>query len=256
MRGNHGRIIPDQWRHGLAVFDHHRRNGVDKGTSTCPVRSTHQRQLHHLRPLVHNAMSDADAKPQNTVAQATNPDPNETVDADKSKSPASPASPASQVIKAASETPAVNEANSAPAEPTPIAQLWSLAQATGHPEVWGVTLADPESHIPTRIILQKYLNANDGDLAKAKDQLTKTLEWRAKMKPLELAQKIYSKAKFEGLGFVTTYREEGSTEPEGKEVFTWNIYGGVKSIDETFGKLEEQVPSLPGSFVCLLTVLH
>ncbi|KXX77755.1 Phosphatidylinositol transfer protein SFH5 [Madurella mycetomatis] len=182
-------------------------------------------------------MNDTNIKPENVIAQETDPGSQKMVDADSSENPAAPAAP---VIKAASETTAVNEASSAPTESTPIAQLWSSAQATGHPEIWGVTLADPDSHIPTRIILQKYLNANDGDLAKAQDQLTKTLEWRAKTKPLELAKKIYSKAKFEGLGFVTTYREEASTEPECKEVFTWNIYGGVKSIDETFGKLEEQ----------------
>ncbi|KAK0625465.1 CRAL-TRIO domain-containing protein [Bombardia bombarda] len=125
-------------------------------------------------------------------------------------------------------------------ELTPIAQLWSAAKAVGHPEVWGVTLADPDTHVPSQIVLQKYLNANDGDLAKAKDQLVKTLEWRAKTKPLDLVKKVYSKAKFEGLGFVTTYRDDAaSTEPEGKEVFTWNVYGGAKSIDETFGNLNE-----------------
>ena len=137
------------------------------------------------------------------------------------------------------DAPAPSEAKENTADATPIAQLWTAAKATGHPEVWGVTLADPEGHVPTRIILQKYLNANDGDLDKAKDQLTKTLEWRAKTKPLELAKKTFSKAKFDGLGHVTKYLQDGSAEPEGKEVFTWNIYGGVKSIDETFGNLEE-----------------
>ncbi len=79
-------------------------------------------------------------------------------------------------------------------------------------------------------MLQKYLNANDGDVAKAKDQLAKTLDWRAQMQPLELLKKEFDKARFEGLGYVTTY---------GSDVFTWNIYGGVKSIDETFGNLDE-----------------
>lgn len=124
---------------------------------------------------------------------------------------------------------------------TPIQELWSLAQANGHPEVWGVTLADPESHVPTQIVLQKYLNANDGDLAKAKDQLTKTLEWRAKMKPLELLQKQFNRSKFEALGYVTSYpadADAAASKPESREVFTWNIYGGVKSIDDTFGDLD------------------
>lgn len=101
-----------------------------------------------------------------------------------------------------------------------------------------MTLADPDTHIPTRIVLQKYLNANEGDLTKAKDQLTKTLEWRSKMKPLELLKKKYNRDKFHGLGYVTTYGGDSSN-PEGREVFTWNIYGSVKKVDDTFGNLQE-----------------
>ena len=91
-------------------------------------------------------------------------------------------------------------------------------------------------------MLQKYLNANDGDVAKAADQLQKTLEWRAKMKPLELLEQKFDKSKFGGLGYVTTYSkgEEGNKRTAGpQEVFTWNIYGAVKSIDDTFGSLPE-----------------
>ncbi|OTB05725.1 hypothetical protein M426DRAFT_319705 [Hypoxylon sp. CI-4A] len=132
-----------------------------------------------------------------------------------------------------------------PDEPTtPLQELWSIVKAQSHPEIWGVTLADPATHIPSQIVLQKYLNANDGDVVKARDQLTKTLEWRAKLQPLELIKKTFSKPKFEGLGYVTKYAaspDEKTAEenPETKEIFTWNIYGGVKSIDETFGNLEE-----------------
>ncbi|KAK0702561.1 CRAL-TRIO domain-containing protein [Apiosordaria backusii] len=126
-------------------------------------------------------------------------------------------------------------------EASPLSQLWEAAEAHGHPEIWGVPLADPASHIPSQIVFQKYLNANDGDLVKAKDQLIKTLDWRKKTDPLELVRRMYSKSKFEGLGFVTTYVIDGKEvdEPEEREIFTWNIYGGVKSIDETFGNLEE-----------------
>ncbi len=122
---------------------------------------------------------------------------------------------------------------------TPIEELWALFKAHAHDEVWGVTLADPASHIPSQIVLQKYLNANDGDLVKAKDQLTKTLDWRAKMKPRELMKKKFSRAKFGGLGYVTTYGDVEAADPTAREVFTWNIYGGVKNVDETFGGLEE-----------------
>lgn len=122
---------------------------------------------------------------------------------------------------------------------TPIEQLWTLAQSKGHPEIWGVTLADPSGHVPTQVVLQKYLNANDGDLVKAKDQLGKTLEWRAKMKPLDLIGKKFNRTKFAGLGYVTVFGESEATDPEAREVFTWNIYGSVKDVNETFGNLAE-----------------
>jgi phosphatidylinositol transfer protein SFH5 len=89
------------------------------------------------------------------------------------------------------------------------------------------------------VVLQKYLNAYDGDLAKSKETLTKTLDWRAKMKPLDLLQKHFSQAKFAGLGYTTVYGDVASTDPEMREVFTWNIYGGVKDLNQTFGELPE-----------------
>ena len=124
-----------------------------------------------------------------------------------------------------------------PDEPTtPLQELWATAKAHAHPEIWGVTLADPATHVPSQIVLQKYLNANDGDVVKARDQLTKTLDWRKKTKPLELVKQTFSKEKFGSLGYVTTHSVEDTG---AREVFTWNIYGNVKSIDVTFGNLEE-----------------
>lgn len=141
-----------------------------------------------------------------------------------------------KVEEAATESPQENKAAAA----TPIEQLWSLAQSKGHPEIWGVTLADPSGHVPTQVVLQKYLNANDGDLVKAKEQLGKTLEWRAKMKPLDLIGKKFNRTKFAGLGYVTVFGEsEATSDPEAREVFTWNIYGSVKDVNETFGNLAE-----------------
>jgi hypothetical protein len=129
---------------------------------------------------------------------------------------------------------------------TPIEELWATAQTQGHPEVWGVTLADPATHVPSQIVLQKYLNANDGDLANAKDQLLKTLEWRAEAKPLELLKQAFSKFKFDGVGYVTSYTDEKVEGPEAKEVFTWNVYGIVKNMDETFGDIDGYVTESGG----------
>ena len=193
-------------------------------------------------------MSAVDPKASETgvpaVAAAPAAEPAEAVVADPvaaAKDPGPPAAAPSEETKDEPkvEQPAQELKEDKPAPPLDaIAQLWDASKASSHPEIWGVTLADPETHVPTRIVLQKYLNANDGDVAKAKDQLVKTLEWRAKMKPLDLLKKAYSKAKFGSLGYVTTYTA-GDIDPESKEVFTWNIYGAAKSIDETFGNLEQ-----------------
>ncbi|RMZ78637.1 hypothetical protein DV738_g3804, partial [Chaetothyriales sp. CBS 135597] len=124
--------------------------------------------------------------------------------------------------------------------PTPLQQLYAAAKSHSHDEIWGIKLSDPDSHIPSQIVFQKYLNANDGDIAKAKDQLIKTLNWRQEHKPLELPAATFSKDKFAGLGYVTVYGDtSASAKPEDKEVFTWNVYGIVKDLDKTFGDLKE-----------------
>jgi phosphatidylinositol transfer protein SFH5 len=45
----------------------------------------------------------------------------------------------------------------------------------------------------------------------------------------------FSSTKFSGLGYITTYKDPKS----GEVIFTWNIYGSVKSVDQTFGDVEE-----------------
>ncbi|CAK7270883.1 Non-classical phosphatidylinositol transfer protein (PITP) [Sporothrix epigloea] len=144
---------------------------------------------------------------------------------------------------AAAPTAAAEETAVATPTETPIQALYTAAKEHGHPEIWGVTLADPATDVPSQIVFQKYLNANDGSLDKAKDQLLKTLAWRAKTKPLELLARAYNRDKFSGLGYVTSYTAEDGTydpaAPETREVFTWNVYGSTKSIDQTFGDLQE-----------------
>ena len=122
----------------------------------------------------------------------------------------------------------------------PIRQLYEAFKSQDHPEIYGVTLEDPEGHVPSQIIFQKYLNANDGDILKAKDQLLKTRDWRAAMKPLEIEKKTFSKANYEGLGYVTEYGEKNPADPERRAVFTWNVYGAAADrMNETFGNLDE-----------------
>ena len=65
------------------------------------------------------------------------------------------------------------------------------------------------------------------------------------MQPLELLKKGHPAKKFEGMGFVTSYGSSEGGEPEGKEVFTWNVYGIVKDHSTTFGDLKEYVNTQP-----------
>ncbi|KAI0536810.1 CRAL-TRIO domain-containing protein [Xylaria digitata] len=175
-------------------------------------------------------MSEEQPQPTTTAPPAP-----EAVAAPTSTTPAPQAEP-DKPAEAAEET-----SKPQPDEPTitPLQELWAAAKAHEHPEIWGVTLADPSAHVPSQIVLQKYLNANDGDIVKAKDQLTKTLDWRKKTQPLKLIEQTFSKEKFGGLGYVTTYSAEGDEKDKAREIFTWNVYGNVKSIDVTFGSLDE-----------------
>lgn len=116
-------------------------------------------------------------------------------------------------------------------------RLSSIKEKTGHGEMWGVTLKDSDD-IPTVNVLIKFLRANEGNVKLAEEQLTKALEWRKKMNPLDLADNTsFDASKFKGLGYISNYKDS-----KGREVvFTWNIYGAVKDIDKTFGNLDEYV---------------
>lgn len=121
------------------------------------------------------------------------------------------------------------------------AKLPEILKEIGHGEMWGVTLVTPaSSHVPTAIVLQKFLNANDGNLPQAIDQLKGALKFRKEKKPLELLAKKFSANKFADLGAVTVYPVKDGAVPE---VFTWNLYGNVKGkMDEVFVPLDEYEP--------------
>ena len=113
--------------------------------------------------------------------------------------------------------------------------LPSILEKTGHHEMWGVALKD-FNDAPTANVLIKFLRANDGNPRLAEEQLTKALEWRKKMNPLQLAEDAtFSSNKFAGLGYITSYNDP----KHGDLIFNWNIYGAVKDIDKTFGDIDE-----------------
>lgn len=139
---------------------------------------------------------------------------------------------------------AAPEEKAAPIEEKPIAtpleqllgDLPAITKDADHSEIWGVTLKDA-SHVPTTIVLEKFLRANTKDVAKAKAQLIEALKWRKNMDPVKLLNDVeFDKSKFGDLGFVTVYPK---TDSHAKEIVTWNIYGAVKDNKATFGNVEE-----------------
>ncbi|KAI9163558.1 Phosphatidylinositol transfer protein sfh5 [Paramyrothecium foliicola] len=114
------------------------------------------------------------------------------------------------------------------------ARLPEILKAVGHGEMWGVELQGAD-HVPTQVVLQKFLRANNNDAAAADKQLVAALEWRKQYKPLELVNATFDKSKFADLGYLTVHRDDA-----GKDVvFTWNIYGAVKDNKATFGDVKE-----------------
>lgn len=115
-------------------------------------------------------------------------------------------------------------------------RLAEILKSTEYSEMWGVSLQQDSSHAPTINVLIKYLRANEGNVKLAETQLTDSLKWRKSMNPIELAEKgSYSASKFAGMGYLTNYKDSNGKET----VVTWNIYGGVKDLGETFGDMDE-----------------
>ncbi|KAF4500703.1 SFH5-phospholipid transporter [Fusarium agapanthi] len=114
------------------------------------------------------------------------------------------------------------------------ARLEDIFTRTLHKEMWGVQLTNID-HVPTKVVLQKLLRANNDDPVAAEKQLTQALEWRKKMNPTALVTQTFDKSKFGDLGYVTVHKGENGKET----IITWNIYGAVKDNKATFGNVEE-----------------
>lgn len=146
--------------------------------------------------------------------------------------------PAAAEAAAAPAPPLATETAGPSAPETPLiklnGRLSDITAKAAHSEMWGVQLSNID-HVPTKVVLQKFLRANNGDVAAAEQQLVSALEWRKKMQPASLITQTFDKKKFQDLGFVTIHKAD-----DGKEIIiTWNIYGAVKDNKATFGNVEE-----------------
>lgn len=166
--------------------------------------------------------SPAEAPAEQTTAAAPVAEPKDEA-ADKKEEPQAPAQP-----EYLTKIPGLNKF---------FESLPEILKKTGHGEMWGVPLKDSDD-IPTVNVLIKFLRANEGNVKQAEEQLTKALEWRKEINPVEIAKSAkFSAKKFEGLGYITSYLDP----TYGETIFTWNIYGGVKDLQNTFGDLDEYV---------------
>ncbi|KKA29215.1 hypothetical protein TD95_000928 [Thielaviopsis punctulata] len=177
----------------------------------------------------------AEAVPATVVAAPTAPE-------------ATPAAAAATTIPtpAATETLAVPPASRAPSQKSasikepakaPLVALTealpSILDKAKYSEMWGIDLT--VESVPATIVLQKFLRANDNNVAKAESQLTEALKWRSEMNPIKQLDSKTFEDKFNELGYVTIHPKA-----DGKEtVIAWNIYGAVKDKKATFGNVQD-----------------
>ncbi|KAF2086648.1 CRAL/TRIO domain-containing protein [Saccharata proteae CBS 121410] len=110
----------------------------------------------------------------------------------------------------------------------------AVKEADGYNEVYGIILNPENPDFHTKLICQKFLRANHNFADKAREQLVDTLKWRKEFQPLKVKDEVFSREKFEGLGFVVELEGVGWTANK-KDVVTFNVYGAVKDNKMTFG---------------------
>ncbi|KAF4119866.1 phosphatidylinositol transfer protein SFH5 [Geosmithia morbida] len=184
------------------------------------------------------ALVETPAAPATTTTTTTEEKKPEPPAASEKPAPA-PAAAAEKLVDHAGAGTSTATVTAAPS--TPIAKLAArlpeIVKKSGHAEMWAVDLSvdDALKHAPTKVVLQKFLRANNGDPATAEKQLTSALEWRAKTQPGKLVDELYDEAKYGGLGYLTVHKDA-----QGKEtIITWNIYGAVKDKKATFGNVQD-----------------
>jgi len=117
-----------------------------------------------------------------------------------------------------------------------LATLPNILKQADYAEVYGIHLRDSSDFL-TKLILQKFLRANANDITKAEAQLLDTLKWRKSFQPLKAKDEVFSKKRFDGLGYVMTLTGVPAS-MNAKDIVTFNIYGKVKDSKATFSDLE------------------
>ncbi|CDK25758.1 unnamed protein product [Kuraishia capsulata CBS 1993] len=114
-------------------------------------------------------------------------------------------------------------------------KLPALIEEAEYDELFGYQLdskGDFYDENIARILLAKYLKANNGSLSEAETQLLNTLKWRAEFKPLLAAFSETHPTKFSELGVLTVDNAAAADE----KIITWNLYGKMDDVKEIFSK--------------------
>ena len=163
--------------------------------------------------------------------------------------PATESAPAADTTPVVAPTPAATADPAATAGPTwpetaadhPLTRFYDafeeLVKQAEHNEVYGIELSKSNA-FHTKLILQKFLRANQNDFEKAKQQLLETLRWRKEFDPVKAVGESVDRAKFDGLGYIIEVDGVPGSDNK-KDVVTFNVYGAVKDNKATFGNLEE-----------------
>lgn len=121
-------------------------------------------------------------------------------------------------------------------------------------EIFGYRIApDGEEYVEPEIrdaILQKFLDAREGDVAKAEEMIVETLKWRKQFRVLSAAYKEQYDSELEKIGVISDFGSNAAN--DNMKVVTWNIYANLKSPKKLFAKfgVGEENPDqtdLPGT---------
>lgn len=111
-------------------------------------------------------------------------------------------------------------------------RVTNLVSVVDHGEMWGINLRAKDCHsIPYRIVMEKFLRANDHDVEKAAEHFERALRWRKQVEPRRALQAVYKPELFKGVGNISRH-----VRPTMPDLFiTWNRYGCAEDQADTFG---------------------
>ncbi|KAJ9155368.1 hypothetical protein NKR23_g1550 [Pleurostoma richardsiae] len=109
-----------------------------------------------------------------------------------------------------------------------------ILETADYSEMWGIELDNRSlGDIPYRILLKKFLRANDYDTKQTAAHLLAALQWRKRHRPREGLGAVYAMEKFRNVGVVMSHAGQVG-DPPPRTIITWNMYGKAPSQKDAF----------------------